>query len=213
MQILTNKHLINFFQYETYVSTLRQYPDTLLGTMFQERNKNLLKPINDNEYFFDRNGRAFHYIMEYYRTGECLWNLSMGKTENGALMTRKEFEKEMDYFQISYSNQALHEVRLAHKKIISEIMKFMEEQIYESMKSFVNNMSFQFSTDNVIRNGGYQSKVDHSYNAIMKVHGKIIESLENKIPDIKCSYCHSNNYISISVTLKYDYFVNDSFIG
>uniref|UniRef100_U9U2P1 BTB domain-containing protein n=1 Tax=Rhizophagus irregularis (strain DAOM 181602 / DAOM 197198 / MUCL 43194) TaxID=747089 RepID=U9U2P1_RHIID len=58
---------IGGIKYETYRSTLTAYPDTLLGTMFQERNEELLKP-NKNEYFFDRNGKAFHYIMEYYRT-------------------------------------------------------------------------------------------------------------------------------------------------
>ncbi|RIB16824.1 BTB/POZ protein [Gigaspora rosea] len=58
-------------KYETYRSTLTQYPKTLLGAMFQERNDAMLHPTNGNEYFFDRNGRAFHYIMEFYRTGRA----------------------------------------------------------------------------------------------------------------------------------------------
>ncbi|CAG8545000.1 11439_t:CDS:2 [Ambispora leptoticha] len=60
-------------KYETYRSTLTAYPDTLLGTMFQQRNQQLLHPANGNEYFFDRNGKIFHYIMEFYRTGQILW--------------------------------------------------------------------------------------------------------------------------------------------
>ncbi|CAG8531717.1 347_t:CDS:2 [Ambispora gerdemannii] len=62
-------------KYETYRNTLTAYPDTLLGTMFQERNQQILHPIDkeNNEYFFDRNGRAFHYIMEFYRTGQLIW--------------------------------------------------------------------------------------------------------------------------------------------
>lgn len=61
-------------KYETFRSTLTTYPDTLLGTMFQKRNSALLHPSYNEksicEYFFDRNGRAFHYILEYYRTGK-----------------------------------------------------------------------------------------------------------------------------------------------
>ncbi|CAG8476725.1 11292_t:CDS:2 [Funneliformis mosseae] len=95
-------------KYETYRSTLTAYPDTLLGTMFQQRNHALLHPMNDNEYFIDRNGRAFHYILEFYRTGEILWpncgdddgeSLSTAKI-CCALVTRKELSKELDYFQI-----------------------------------------------------------------------------------------------------------------
>ncbi|RGB31360.1 hypothetical protein C1646_262429 [Rhizophagus diaphanus] len=52
---------IGGIKYETYRSTLTAYPDTLLGTMFQERNEELLKP-NENEYFFDRNDT---YILRY----------------------------------------------------------------------------------------------------------------------------------------------------
>ncbi|CAG8547588.1 7444_t:CDS:2 [Dentiscutata heterogama] len=63
-------------RYETYRSTLLVYPQTLLGTMFQPRNDSLLQPSNTglyNEYFFDRNGYAFRYILEFYRTGKILW--------------------------------------------------------------------------------------------------------------------------------------------
>ncbi|CAG8573447.1 11613_t:CDS:2 [Diversispora eburnea] len=58
-------------EYETYSSTLKTYPDTLLGTMFHERNNKLLQPTNNNEYFFDRDSQIFRYIMQYYQTS---WN-------------------------------------------------------------------------------------------------------------------------------------------
>ncbi|CAG8816718.1 16644_t:CDS:2, partial [Dentiscutata erythropus] len=51
-QIVLN---VGGIRYETYRSTLTSYPNTLLGTMFAERNKALLHPINGNEYFIDRN--------------------------------------------------------------------------------------------------------------------------------------------------------------
>ncbi|GBB92240.1 hypothetical protein RclHR1_01990012 [Rhizophagus clarus] len=93
-------------KYETYRSTLTAYPETLLGTMFQERNHALLHPTNDNEYFIDRNGKAFHYILEFYRTGEIIWPSQEDedtKTTNFCcytFVTRKELLKELDYFQI-----------------------------------------------------------------------------------------------------------------
>ncbi|CAG8726967.1 518_t:CDS:1, partial [Ambispora leptoticha] len=72
------------------------YPETLLGTMFQERNAELLHPIKENEYFIDRNGRAFHYIMEYYRTGKVVW----GGAGSDRKITRRELDEELDYFLI-----------------------------------------------------------------------------------------------------------------
>ncbi|RIA99060.1 hypothetical protein C1645_800782 [Glomus cerebriforme] len=63
-------------KYETYRSTLTAHPKTFLGTMFHPRNQTMLHPVNGNEYFFDRNGHAFYYIMEYYRTGSIVWRPS-----------------------------------------------------------------------------------------------------------------------------------------
>lgn len=65
--------------FETYVSTLRKYPHTLLGTMLHPRNAHLLgssktgpdgKPSADTELFFDRNPRMFEVILDFYRTSQ-----------------------------------------------------------------------------------------------------------------------------------------------
>ncbi|CAG8505889.1 4737_t:CDS:2 [Paraglomus brasilianum] len=63
-------------KFETYRETLTAYPDTLLGTMFHPRNQELLRPVDGttNEYFFDRDGNAFYYVMEFYRTGTISWH-------------------------------------------------------------------------------------------------------------------------------------------
>ncbi|CAG8512737.1 7949_t:CDS:2 [Paraglomus brasilianum] len=87
-------------KYETYRSTLTQYPDTHLGTMFQERNKDMLHPSNGNEYFFDRDGRAFYYIMEYYRKGTVPYYDDCSQSMHCNSVSRMQLEGELDYFQI-----------------------------------------------------------------------------------------------------------------
>ncbi|CAG8538559.1 5120_t:CDS:2 [Scutellospora calospora] len=91
-------------KYETYRSTLTAYPDTMLGTMFQERNGSLLHPTKDNEYFFDRNGYAFHFIIEFYRTGKILWEEPTTSNNNSSplMVTSNELHQEIEYFRIPY---------------------------------------------------------------------------------------------------------------
>ncbi|RGB30296.1 BTB/POZ protein [Rhizophagus diaphanus] len=106
---------ISGIKYETLQSTLTARPDTLLGTMFQERNQMMLHPTNNNEYFFDRNGRAFHYIMEFY-------------------LNKQELDEELDYFQIPFTNSKLHQV---HAKLIEDIDEFVDliiDLVYEGMR-------------------------------------------------------------------------------
>ncbi|CAI2164388.1 12070_t:CDS:2 [Funneliformis geosporum] len=77
-QFIDERIILNVggIKYETYRSTLTAYPKTLLGTMFHPRNRAMLHPTNGNEYFIDRNGYIFHYVMEYYRTGNIVWRPS-----------------------------------------------------------------------------------------------------------------------------------------
>ncbi|EGC30843.1 hypothetical protein DICPUDRAFT_157365 [Dictyostelium purpureum] len=81
--------------FRTYLSTLQksEFENSLLGTMFNPRNKHLLKPNEKSEYFFDRSPDLFEYIINYYRTNELDIPISI---------PYKMFIKELDYFQMPH---------------------------------------------------------------------------------------------------------------
>eukprot|EP01129_Flabellula_baltica_P010817 TRINITY_DN4620_c0_g1_i2.p1 TRINITY_DN4620_c0_g1~~TRINITY_DN4620_c0_g1_i2.p1 ORF type:complete len:327 (+),score=64.72 TRINITY_DN4620_c0_g1_i2:217-1197(+) len=53
----------------TRLSTLQAYPDTLLGAMFNQRNRDMLSPDENGYYFFDRDPNLFEIILNFYRNG------------------------------------------------------------------------------------------------------------------------------------------------
>ncbi|RIB18132.1 BTB/POZ protein [Gigaspora rosea] len=58
-------------KYETYRSTLTSYPTTLLGSIFvYNDHENPFWDSDLDEFFIDRDGHLFHYIMQFYRTGK-----------------------------------------------------------------------------------------------------------------------------------------------
>ncbi|KAG9288813.1 hypothetical protein G9A89_001137 [Geosiphon pyriformis] len=59
-------------QFETLRSTLIAHPNTLLGKMFLEDGEESHQ-ADGHEYFFDRDGETFHYIMRFYREGRITW--------------------------------------------------------------------------------------------------------------------------------------------
>src|SRR6266542_2615652 len=96
-------------QYETFRDTLLLLPETLLGKMLKEENSQICKFENGNELFFDRNGRAFHYILEFYRTGKLLWSNHAHYQQTfenilheccANMVTKEEIESEIDFFQL-----------------------------------------------------------------------------------------------------------------
>ncbi|CAG8470368.1 9163_t:CDS:2 [Acaulospora colombiana] len=112
-------------KYETYRSTLTAYPSTMLGTMFQERNSSLLHPTDGvNEYFFDRNGHAFRFIIEFYRTGRILWEdpyTTVGGLINPTNVSRNELHEEIEYFRIPCDINVDYK-RLKFKKRPAEVI-------------------------------------------------------------------------------------------
>ncbi|CAG8503026.1 14137_t:CDS:2 [Funneliformis caledonium] len=105
-------------KYETYRSTLTAYPETMLGTMFEERNKELLHPTNGNEYYIDRNGRLFYCILQFYRTGKIP---SADKAKCAIPITQKELDAELDYFMIPRPKRLLSKTQPQPKSQVTKL--------------------------------------------------------------------------------------------
>ncbi|CAG8575114.1 BTB/POZ protein [Gigaspora rosea] len=132
-------------KYETFQSTLAAQPGTLLGAMFQDRNKCLRHPINGNEYFFDRNSEAFYYIMEFYRTGKLTWPTESGK------VTCKQLEEELDYFQIPFNKSTIlcsSAIETVRNNVNKLILGF-EELIIRCCNYLRNNIDLEIRRDGV----------------------------------------------------------------
>jgi hypothetical protein len=88
--------LIYLIQYETYKSTLTSFPTTLLGSIFyhySDEQNPLADPNHENEFFIDRDGHLFHYIMQFYRTGK-IPTIEQGKKK------KKLFQQKLFHFRI-----------------------------------------------------------------------------------------------------------------
>lgn len=57
-------------KFATRLSTLRKYPDSMLAVMFSGRHE--VDKDQDNNYFIDRDGTYFHYILNFLRNAEDL---------------------------------------------------------------------------------------------------------------------------------------------
>lgn len=97
--------------FETTLQTLGNYPNSLLGTfllflptypgtMFQPRNRDIISADNDS-YFFDRNGKIFEKVLEFYRTGTVDWNPEK--------ISLSSLQAEFDYFQLPEALNLLKE--------------------------------------------------------------------------------------------------------
>jgi len=78
-------------QYFTSLSTLRQYPDTMLGAMFSGRHTIL--PDADGSYFIDRDGTHFRHILNLLRSPKTCKVVS-----ELPLSVQEELKCECDYY-------------------------------------------------------------------------------------------------------------------
>ncbi|CAG8526864.1 5061_t:CDS:2 [Cetraspora pellucida] len=186
-------------KYETYQSTLTAYPDTFLGTMFQKRNRSLLIPRNGNEYFFDRSGQIFHYVMQFYRTGK----LNLENQLDSVSITPKEIEIELDFFQIPRPTSI---DKIAITKIRNLINAF-NQLISKVVESYLKESSFKTDIDVLFLSNGqatvhalldennlsdvFLDTKRYAYN-IMTLYKDIIkERLENEYPEL--TWVHQHN--------------------
>ncbi|CAG8777558.1 22064_t:CDS:2, partial [Dentiscutata erythropus] len=140
-------------KYETFQSTLVTQPETLLGTMFQDRNKCMRHPVNGNEYFFDRNSEAFYYIMEFYRTGKLTLPNESEK------VTFKQLEEELNYFQIPFNKSTLlckSALETVRNNVNNLILRF-EELIIRCCDCLRNNIKLEINHYgiNIVNDNGY----------------------------------------------------------
>ncbi|XP_062396649.1 BTB/POZ domain-containing protein KCTD6 [Sardina pilchardus] len=84
--------------YTTTMSTLQRYPDSMLGAMFCGD----LPTTRDSQgnYFIDRDGTLFHYILNFLRTSELTLPIDFMKTDL--------LRKEADFYQIEPLIQSLN---------------------------------------------------------------------------------------------------------
>lgn len=119
-------------KYETFKSTLTSYPTTLLGSIFyhySDEQNPLADPNHENEFFLDRDGHLFHYIMQFYRTGKVP---TIEQAIGLIPITAQELDDELEYFKIptyppsSFSATTLSPslLSLRHKMIATEIDSF-----------------------------------------------------------------------------------------
>ncbi|CAG8436172.1 9499_t:CDS:2 [Diversispora eburnea] len=140
-------------KYETYRSTLTEYPDTMLGTMFSERNTKLLHPVNGNEYYINRNGRLFYYILQFYRTRKipCI-----DKVKTTIPITQKQLNAELDFFMIprpkqisTQKPQCVQKLSLRSRTIATELDKFIH-----ALKTALNTVINYFQKRFIMSEGG-----------------------------------------------------------
>lgn len=73
--------------FTTFRATITKYPDTTLARALA--NPNMNKPDEKGNYFWDRNGTLFEYILDYYRTGKIVYP---------KLISEEDFHRELEYW-------------------------------------------------------------------------------------------------------------------
>ncbi|KAF0524914.1 BTB/POZ protein [Gigaspora margarita] len=204
-------------KYETFQSTLTAQPETLLGTMFQDRNKSMRHPINGNEYFFDRSSEAFYYIMEFYRTGKITFPYESGK------VIYKQLEEEFNYFQIPFNKSAVicsSALETIRNNINTLILTF-EKLIIYCCNNFRNNIRIEIGCNGENRivpsnNRRYDEenlrkyclpkfKNRYMYHTLNNMQTHIRDHLVKKFSDLEINWRFSlyNSQIHISISLSF----------
>jgi hypothetical protein len=220
-------------QYETRRSTLVAYPDTLLGTMFADRNLSLLHPKNENEYFIDRDGNLFRYVMQYYRTGKIYIPTSSSLSPSHfPLVTLEEIEAELDYFQVPFVKassllklsftinptvERLDQFIYALRNIIREVISICETEITITFSKngwppfmnfghhYLKNAAIVENIDLLIKPFGCVG-----YTFLNKYGTDIGHHLKSEIPELGWQFGYSQNREQLKLHMSITNSMNDS---
>ncbi|GBB90881.1 hypothetical protein RclHR1_00180019 [Rhizophagus clarus] len=206
-------------KYETFRSTLTAYPNTMLGTMFSERNKMTLKSDDNKTYFIDRNGYAFYYIMEFYRTGKIVWPGEIKNQESNMmkLVTVQQLEQEIEYFQIPVDDTYLSRVHKSAANVIDEITLSLIQMIKIHLENFGNiiYMRVKESSIEMIQYNKQQPELEllipasHSalfYRLLKFDSGSIGNYLQSKFSYINLTWscCASTSSLEFSICISFE---------
>jgi hypothetical protein len=187
--------------------------------MFQERNRSLRNPNKEGEYFFDRNSKAFHYIMEYYRTGQILWDTrTILGTRNGTSVTKKELEEELDYFQIRPKDTRVDAALTSASNILDKFVGALESLILKHVSQLGKTIFINASQEliSVIRVRS-EPEIDPiilrafnftAYRMLKEVENEIARHLYSTFPELNIVWKSERNdnepkFISIQLTFDY----------
>jgi len=140
--------------FETYISTLLKYPDSLLGAMFSARNVPLAKMGGDGSYFFDRSPVCFEAILNVYRTGRLFLPTSV---------TTEAFAEELDYWNLprrllrrepkgkslaeKLAKRSLKIVKKQVGPVLEKLHKYVVESVSEAARSGRQTCSIEFRAE------------------------------------------------------------------
>lgn len=118
-------------KFETTLSTLTRYPESMLGTMFSGRD-GISVPVDDDGYvFIDRDGTHFRSILNFLRSGV------LKVTKEGCDFRSVEYEElwlELEFYMLDqFLPSHFHRPRPAHSGLRSALPDRSEAQIVERL--------------------------------------------------------------------------------
>ncbi|CAG8582681.1 22548_t:CDS:1 [Gigaspora rosea] len=182
--------------------------------MFQERNQSLLQPTNNNEYFFDRDGHLFRYIMQFYRTGEIFWpNESYFSDYSTFYVSRRELDLELDYFQIpSPGRNGIDEFGVV--SLVDSFLVALDTLVNQVVKKYHVTINVNFSlglidceTDEDVKEIAIDILSPFKlvgYKILSKFNSEVIAYIRNQHPylDSKISRRSNKGYFELKMSIK-----------
>ncbi|CAG8755734.1 1921_t:CDS:1, partial [Dentiscutata heterogama] len=175
-----------------------------------------IKPIypGGNEYFIDRNGHAFYCILEYYRTGEILWNDELKSKEFP--VSKRTIDLEIEYFKIPISDNRIIRNLQEGASVFDKFCNYLILFINEAMNRFISDISVTYYIDgsgsNCFPFDNYEkgrwhhefSKQGYAFCSNEKIVAAIGKRLANHFASIKVTFNqghkHLVQYASLVVT-------------